>query len=98
MSLWTTNTDFLGAGKLFIKYSEEELKHADKTREVLLANGLQPITPALSKPEQDFKNLLNVIKLAFNHETEITKQCYALTKSAYNEDNYMVAELGLWTT
>lgn len=96
MSFWLTNEGYLGAGKLFKKFSAEELIHADKAKEMLLANGLQPITPALAKPEQDFKSLPKVIEIAFEHEKEITTQCYELTKAAFNEDNYMVAELGLW--
>lgn len=96
MSLWATDKGYLGAGKLFNKYSEEEMAHADKARAMLLANGIQPTTPALKKPEQEFQNLPNAIKVAFDHETEITKQCYALTKAAYKVENYMVAELGLW--
>jgi ferritin len=63
---------------------------------MLLANGLQPITPALAKPQQEFNSLPNVITLSFEHEKEITRQCYDLTKAAFKEDNYMVAELGLW--
>lgn len=96
MSLWLTNEGYLGAGKLFKKFSDEELLHAEKAKEMLLANGLQPITPALEKPEQDFKSLPKVIEMAFDHEKEITRQCYDLTKAAFKEDNFMVAELGLW--
>ena len=82
--------------KLFKKFSAEEMLHAEKAKDMLLANGLQPITPALAKPQQEFKNLPNVIALSFEHEKEITRQCYDLTKAAFKEDNYMVAELGLW--
>lgn len=96
MSLWLTNEGYLGAGKLFKKFSDEEIIHAEKAKEMLLANGLQPITPALAKPQQDFQSLPHIITLAFEHEKEITKQCYALTKAAFKEDNFMVAELGLW--
>lgn len=96
MSLWLTDKGYLGAGKLFRKYSEEELIHADKARAMLLANGLQPITSALRKPEQDFKSFPKLIAAAFQHEKDITTQCYALTKAAHKEDNYMVVELGLW--
>jgi len=96
MSLWLTNEGYLGAGKLFKKFSEEEISHANKAKEMLLANGLQPITPALEKPEQEFKSLPNVIEISFEHEKEITRQCYELTRIAFKEDNFMVAELGLW--
>lgn len=96
MSLWLTNEGYLGAGKLFKKFSDEEIGHAQKAKEMLLANGLQPITPALAKPEQDFKSMPKVIEVSFEHEKEITRQCYELTKAAFKEDNFMVAELGLW--
>lgn len=96
MSIWAVNKGYLGAGKLFKKYSDEELTHADKARDMLLANGLRPVTAALAQPEQEFKSLPKIIQTSFDHEAEITKQCYALTKAAYNEENYMVAELGLW--
>jgi len=96
MSLWLTNEGYLGAGKLFKKFSEEEISHANKAKEMLLANGLQPITPALEKPQQDFKSLPSVIEISFEHEKEITRQCYELTRIAFKEDNFMVAELGLW--
>jgi len=96
MSLWLTGNGYNGAGKLFKKYSEEEMGHAEKAKEMLLANGIRPITPALEKPEQDFKSFPKVIEMAFEHEKEITRQCYDLTKAAFKEDNYMVAELGLW--
>lgn len=96
MSLWLTNEGYLGAGKLFKKFSDEELLHADKAKEMLLANGLQPVTPALPKPQQDFKSLPHIIEIGFAHEKEITRQCNELTKAAFKEDNFMVAELGLW--
>lgn len=96
MSLWANNKGYIGAGKLFKKYGEEELAHADKAAQMLLANGIQPITPALDKPKQEFEDLPKAIKEAYKHEIEITKQCYALTKAAYAEENYMVVELGLW--
>ncbi len=96
MSTWLDDKGFVGAAKLFKQYSNEELVHADKAKNMLLANGIRPITPALKQPKQEFLSLLDVIISALAHEKEITKQCYALTKAAHNEENYMVVELGLW--
>jgi len=96
MSTWLNDTGYVGAAKLFKQYSDEELVHADKAKNMLLANGSRPITPALKQPQQEFKSLPNVINAALAHEKEITEQCYALTKAAFEEENYMVAELGLW--
>ncbi len=96
MSTWATSKGYLGAGKLFEAYSKEELIHADKAKTMLLANGLLPITSALDKPQQEFKSLSHAIEVGFKHEKEITNQCYLLTKTAFDEGNFMVAELGLW--
>jgi ferritin len=96
MSTWLDDKGFTGAAKLFNNYSDEEIIHANKAKNMLLANGIRPITPALKQPKQDFLSLADVILSAMNHEKEITTQCYELTKLARKEDNYMVVELGLW--
>lgn len=96
MSIWLDDKGFAGAAELFKQYSNEELVHADKAKSMLLANGIRPITPALKQPKQDFLSLPDVVISALAHEKEITKQCYALTKAAHTEENYMVVELGLW--
>ncbi|QRM90831.1 hypothetical protein FG167_16800 [Lacinutrix sp. WUR7] len=96
MSTWLDDKGFVGAAKLFKQYSDEELVHAAKAKKMLLANGIQPITPALKQPKQDFISLPDVILAALEHEKEITTQCYALTKAAHTEENFMVVELGLW--
>lgn len=96
MSMWLTNAGFLGAGRLFRKYSDEELVHAEKAREVLLANGIQPATKALPEPKQEFGSFPELIKEGFAHEQEITKQCNELTKEAFKNHCFMAMELGLW--
>ncbi|WP_111707668.1 ferritin [Lutibacter citreus] len=96
MANWLNDKGFAGAAKLFKDYSDEELVHADKAKNMLLANGIRPITPALKQPKQDFLSLPDVLISALDHEKEITKQCYALTKAAHTEENFMVVELGLW--
>ncbi|TYC10586.1 ferritin [Bizionia gelidisalsuginis] len=96
MSTWLDDKGFAGASKLFKQYSDEETIHATKAKNMLSANGIRPITPALKQPKQDFLSLADVIIAAMEHEKEITRQCYALTKMAHIEENYMVVELGLW--
>lgn len=95
MTQWLSDKWYLGAAKLFQKYSDEEIIHANKAREMLLAHGLQPKTPALEAPNETFTWLPEIIELWYLHEVEITKQCQELTKIAFAEWNYMVAELGL---
>ncbi|TYB79508.1 ferritin [Bizionia myxarmorum] len=96
MSIWLDDKGFSGATKLFKQYSDEEIIHANKAKNMLFANGIRPITPALKQPKQEFLSLTDVILSAMEHEKEITTQCYALTKAAHTEENFMVVELGLW--
>src|SRR5260221_2271468 len=47
MSLWLENNAFLGAAKLWRKYSNEETTHAEWARKYLLSLGITPEVPAL---------------------------------------------------
>lgn len=96
MSMWLTDNGYLGAGKLWKKYSSEEQTHADKAKDILLAFGCQPDTPALPKPPQTFSGLCDIVRKSYDHEMDITRQCGELTKAALTENNFMVMELGLW--
>ena len=96
MSMWLNDKGYVGAAKLWKKYSDEELSHAEKAREILLAFGIQPDTPALQKPLQTFQGLPDIIRKSYDHEMEVTNQCQELTKAAMTEGNFMVMELGLW--
>lgn len=96
MSMWLTDNGYLGAGKLWKKYSNEELEHAEKARDMLLSFGIQPETPMLEKPIEKFKGLPEIIRKSYDHEMEVARQCGELTKAAMTENNFMVMELGLW--
>ena len=96
MSKWLMFNGYAGASKLWKKYSDEEQAHADKAKDMLLAFGIQPDTPALAKPPQTFQGLPDIIRKSYDHEMEVTNQCQELTKAAMNEGNFMVMELGLW--
>lgn len=96
MSLWAMDKGFSEASKVFKKFSKEELAHANKLREILLTNGIQPIVTPIKRPKLEFKNLSQVIKAAFDHENLITKQYYAINRAAFEEENYLVVQLGLW--
>lgn len=95
MSMRLSDNGYSWAAKLFLQYSKEELVHADKARDMLLAHGVQPQTPALMSPKEEFIGLSEIVRLGYEHEVEITKQCQQLAKTAFEEQNYMVAELAM---
>jgi ferritin len=85
MSVWLNKNGFMGASKLWDKYSEEELIHADWVYDYLLALDILPETPAQTQPKLEFKGLPNIIALSFAHEIEITNQCKELSIQCLKE-------------
>jgi ferritin len=63
MTMWLSDNGYLGAAKLFEKYSHEELVHAGKARDMILAHGFQPMTPALVAPQETFAGLPEIVRL-----------------------------------
>ena len=94
MSLWLNNEGYTGAAGLWHKYSEEELKHANWSRDYLLAMGIQPLTANLEQPPQTFAGLPDIINQSYDHEVDITKQCNALCADAMRKGDHMLYTLG----
>jgi ferritin len=84
---------YLGAAALFKKYSKEELTHANWAYEYLLSLAIRPEVPALEAPKNDYKDLPEVLEIAYKHEIEVTNQCTALAKAALAEDDYTTFHL-----
>lgn len=95
MSMWLNNSGYIGAAKLWAKYSDEEFTHADWAREYLLAMGVQPTTPKLDAPTQNFTGLPEIIRLSYDHEIVITKQCKQFASDAFKEGDHMLYQLAL---
>src|SRR4030042_1287741 len=84
---------YSGAAKLFKKYSDEELVHAEWAYSYLLDLDVRPTVPAIQAPPPEFEGLLQVISLTYKHEAEITKQCNELAKTTLAENDFMTLEL-----
>jgi ferritin len=95
MSMWLEDKGYVNAAKLWKKYSTEEHAHADWAREYLLSLGIQPKTPALKEPPQDFSGLPQIIKDSHAHEVDITNQTKDLSSHALEMSDHMLYQLGL---
>jgi len=95
MSLWLENKGYVNAAKLWKKYSTEEFAHADWARTYLLSFGVQPATPMLNAPEQDYSGLPEIIEISYNHEIDITKQIKELASAALAKSEHQLYELAL---
>ena len=95
MSMWLDNNGYTGAAKLWKKYSDEELSHANWAREYLLSMGVTPTTPALSLQPLEFPGLPEIINKSYEHEITITKQCKDFAASCLKENDFMLYQLAL---
>jgi ferritin len=93
MSVWLNLNGFKGAAKLWQKYSDEELKHAEWAYERLLDLNILPVVNNIDRPQSEFKGLANVIALSYAHEVDITRQCQELTQVCMDEGDFMDMEL-----
>lgn len=93
MAKWLNFNGFVGASKLWTKYSEEESLHAIWAYSYLEDLDILPCVPALDKPQEKFKSLSEICELSYQHELAITVQCNELAKAAASEGDYMTLEL-----
>lgn len=95
MSMWLDNNGYVNAAKLWKRYSTEELAHSDWSREYLLSMGVQPSTPMLDAPTQNFSGFPEIIKLSFDHEITVTMQIKDLASEAQKKGDHMLYDLAL---
>lgn len=93
MSLWLNNYGFLNLSKLYKKYSEEELKHADWSKSYLLDYGIVPELKTLAAPDLDYSSLKEILDLTLSHEEEITRQCEELASTAMKNGEHVLYAL-----
>lgn len=95
MSMWLDNNGYVNAAKLWRRYSNEEMSHSDIARTYLLSMGVQPDTPILESPEQNFTGLPEIIEKSYDHEIVVTKQIKELATDAMSKGDHMLYEFAL---
>jgi len=93
MSHWLDLNGYVGAAKLWMRYSKEERKHSKWACRRLLDLNVLPIVPALTQPKSEFKSLQQVIALSYAHEMEITEQCEQFAKKCMELADFKNLEL-----
>lgn len=93
MSKWLGYNGYSGASKLWNKYAQEELAHAEWAYNYLEELDLLPTVPSLEAPEMEYKSLPEICKLSYEHELMITNECNDLAKAALTENDFMTLQL-----
>ena len=95
MALWLNNEGYTGAGKLWRKYADEEMLHADWSREYLLAMGVTPEVQVLEAQPSRYTGLPEIIRLSYDHEILVTKQIKEMASESLKKGDHMLYELCL---
>jgi ferritin len=95
MSMWLNNKGYVGGAALWRKYSDEEMVHAEWSRTYLLSFGIQPVTPRLDQPQQDYSGLPEIIELSYEHEIEVSFQIKKMADESFKMGDHMLYELAL---
>jgi len=88
MSAWCEENGLSGAGAFFRQHVPEELAHRDKFIDYLIECDANVVVGAVSAPPTDFKNLVDVINKAFEHERKVTQMINALAEKAMDLKDY----------
>lgn len=90
MSVWLDVQGYSGAAKLWKKYSDEELEHAEAFYDYLKGLNIVPEVPVLTKPANSFSSLLDVVEKSLEHELYVTKEINRMASEALKMADMML--------
>lgn len=93
MSSWLNLSGFIGASKLWNKYAQEELVHAQWATDYLLELNILPVTPYQEEPTLSFKGLPQIIAKSLQHELKITEECQQLASECLKNNDWLTLNL-----
>jgi ferritin len=100
MSAWCEEQGLSGAAAFFRQHVPEELMHRDKFIDYLIECDAPVTVGAVAAPPTEFKNLVDVINKAFEHELKVTALINVMVEMAldfkdfntFNMLQYFIAE------
>lgn len=93
MYLWLQNNSYLNCAKVWKKFSEEELEHAQLAKDYLMSFNIMPELSALEESINNFNSLDDIIQGTFDHEVMVTEQVKALTDKAFELKDWSLFSL-----
>ena len=87
MSLWFQERDLNGFSSFFLNESKDEMDHAYRFSDYLIARGQKVELYDLEKPEQDWQGIEELITFAFSMEADLTTslhQLYSIAERSFD--------------
>lgn len=96
MQIYASDQEFEGFAIWLREQVKEEVEHATKMENFLLDVGYKPVYKSLEKPNDEYKDLLDVAKTALNHEKEVTRRIHEIAHKAREEKDEIVISFIKW--
>lgn len=85
---WCQNVGFEKAAEYFAAESADELTHAQKIEKYLVDWNVTPQLPKVESPQLDFKDLVEVIELAYKLEYDLYEEYEETSGKVFKEGDY----------
>lgn len=93
MASWLNSKGYDNGYKLFIKYGDEENKHAHLLMDYLDNRNCTAVIPAINKPIQEFSTCMELIEKAYQHEVDIEDNYKQLSVVSMRESDFTTFHL-----
>ncbi len=80
----------------FDEQGKEEVAHAMKMAKYLLDQGAEIILSQLDKPKHNYKSVEEIVKVALDHEIEVTRRINNLMGLAKDENDFPTSAFMQW--
>ncbi len=96
MSAYLYEQNLDGFGKSYLKHSDEEKDHAMKLFRYLIDRGGKVEIGQISKPQSDFKDIVEVCEKTLEHEKMVTESINNIVRAAHEEKDYATSSFLTW--
>ncbi|OFX75896.1 MAG: ferritin [Bacteroidetes bacterium GWE2_29_8] len=96
MASWCNSNGFPGAAQFLYTQTEEERLHMLKIFHYINEKGGHAVVPALKKPQDKFKSVINIFEEVLKHEQYVTSTIDKLMEVCMTEKDYTTANFLQW--
>lgn len=96
MAAYFDAKDLPGFARWFRSHAAEEMTHADRIYDFVVARDAAVEFQGMAKPKSDFESPTEVLQAALQHERGVTEQIHALFQLAQAENEYSTQSMLNW--
>jgi bacterioferritin B len=96
LAVWFDSRDLPQLATLFYRQAVEERNHAMMMVRYLLDRDVAPVIPGVAPVRNDFREPVELIRLALHQEKEVTEHIERLFKAARDEGDFLGEQFVLW--